>query len=83
MLQAESEQSSIWEYTSLYWEKLRHLHGHVSGHDLVELGYSPGPRFQQILRSVHEERLNGNIQGKEEELAYIKNMLASSPGEES
>ncbi|MBS4030782.1 MAG: CBS domain-containing protein [Clostridiales bacterium] len=83
MLQAECEESRIWEYTSLYWEKLRHLQGHVSGRDLLELGYSPGPRFQQILRSVHEERLNGRIQGKEEELAYIKEMLASSTGEES
>ncbi len=82
MLQIENEQSRIWEYTSLYWEKLRHRQSNVSGRDLIEMGCSPGPRFQQILRSVHEERLNDRLQSKEEEMAYIKELLASGSGEE-
>ncbi|MBS4023081.1 MAG: CBS domain-containing protein [Dethiobacter sp.] len=76
-LQIQSGDSRIWKKTSLYWEKLRHQQTLVNGNDLVELGYKPGPHFQQVLRAVHEARLNGEITNREEELALVNKLFAA------
>ncbi len=78
-LQVQSKDSRIWEKTALYWEKLRHEQTLVDGNDLVEMGLKPGPHFQQILRTVHEARLNGEIFSREEELALVNRLLAALP----
>ncbi|EEG78287.1 CBS domain-containing protein [Dethiobacter alkaliphilus] len=77
LLQADSKQSRIWESTALYWEKLRHIQPHISGHDLRELGFKPGPGFQEVLSHIRAARLNGEVKNREEELAMAKKMLAA------
>jgi tRNA nucleotidyltransferase (CCA-adding enzyme) len=76
MLRAESNSSRIWEATSLYWEKLRHRLPGVSGHDLIDMGYQPGPRFQHVLKAVRQARLDGRVNSREEEMTLIKQLFA-------
>lgn len=82
MLQVQSSDSRVWEYTTLYWENLRLQKSSISGHDLVEMGYVPGPRFQEVLRAVQAARLNGEVATREEELELIKRLFAEADREE-
>jgi poly(A) polymerase len=44
----------------------------ISGDDLIEAGYTPGPAFQQILREVEDAQLEGRIQTGAEALAMVR-----------
>lgn len=76
MLRVESSSSRIWEATSLFWEKLRHQEPGVSGHDLISMGFQPGPRFQHVLKAVRQARLDGRVSSREEEMMLIKQLFA-------
>ncbi len=43
----------------------------LSGHDLIEMGYTPGPIFSKILNSLEEAQLEGLVKGKEEAKSFI------------
>ena len=48
----------------------------VSGHDLINiLGMSPGPKIGQLLEAVREARASGELNTREEALAYIRQCL--------
>ncbi|MSQ47964.1 MAG: CCA tRNA nucleotidyltransferase [Deltaproteobacteria bacterium] len=44
----------------------------LSGHDLVALGLSPGPRFKEILGAVEDAQLEGQLHTREEALSWVK-----------
>jgi hypothetical protein len=44
----------------------------LTGRDLIGLGYSPGPRFKEILAAVEDAQLEGRVQGREEALALVR-----------
>jgi len=46
----------------------------VSGEDLVELGYTPGPWFSAILAEALADRLDGRAVGREAELANLRRL---------
>lgn len=41
----------------------------VTGHDLIERGYQPGPAFGRVLKEVWEMQLEGKLSRREEALA--------------
>jgi poly(A) polymerase len=43
----------------------------LTGDDLSEMGYVPGPEYQTILRAVEDTQLEGGISTKEEAEAYV------------
>jgi poly(A) polymerase len=43
----------------------------IDGKDLIEIGFSPGPEFSEILRTVEDLALEGKLKSKEEALAYV------------
>jgi tRNA nucleotidyltransferase/poly(A) polymerase len=43
----------------------------VKGADLMEIGYSPGPHFGEILHYIQTEQLEGTLQTREEALAAV------------
>ena len=45
----------------------------VTGHDLIEIGYAPGPIFKQILEAVEDLQLENALTTREDALAYIRN----------
>jgi hypothetical protein len=36
------------------------------------MGYSPGPMFKKILGRIIEEKLEGRVQTREEEIEFIR-----------
>lgn len=44
----------------------------VSGDDLLELGFSPGPRLGALLAEIREKQLQDELTTREEALAWIK-----------
>ena len=44
----------------------------ISGRDLIEMGFQPGPVFTEILTRVEDEQLEGRIRSREEALAWVK-----------
>ncbi len=43
----------------------------LNGRDLIELGYSPGPHFSRMLRSVEDAQLEGTIETPESARAFV------------
>ena len=74
---------------SLYFTKLRSIALHISGNDLIAMGIPPGRIYKQILDSLLEAALNGQVRGRDEELRYIArnysrhlHAAAKMPGQE-
>ncbi|HLH77786.1 MAG TPA: CCA tRNA nucleotidyltransferase [Candidatus Binataceae bacterium] len=44
----------------------------INGRDLIELGFTPGPRFKTILREVEDLQLDGQLRNREQALAYVR-----------
>jgi poly(A) polymerase len=50
----------------------------ISGHDLIEAGYNPSPRFSEALTAVETAQLEGEIHTREEALAWARTVLDSA-----
>lgn len=59
----------------LYFDELVDTHLEISGRDLLNLGYSAGPRLGRVLEQVLAARLDKKITGKEEELRLASELL--------
>jgi tRNA nucleotidyltransferase/poly(A) polymerase len=44
----------------------------LKGEDLIELGYTPGPIFKQILRTIEDLQLEGALKTRDEALDRVK-----------
>ena len=44
----------------------------LTGHDLIELGYAPGPEFTKILAAVEDAQLESRIQTKAEAIELVR-----------
>jgi len=47
----------------------------LSGHDLCDMGVSPGPRFGQILDTVYREQLNERIRARDAALDRARELM--------
>jgi poly(A) polymerase len=43
----------------------------VTGNDLIDAGYEPGPHFKEILEAVEDAQLEGRLQSREDALRFI------------
>jgi poly(A) polymerase len=44
----------------------------ITGDDLIQAGYTPGPEFKELLTAVEDAQLEGSIKTKEEALALVR-----------
>ncbi|HYL15303.1 MAG TPA: CCA tRNA nucleotidyltransferase [Terriglobales bacterium] len=44
----------------------------LTGHDLIATGYTPGPRFKEILSAVEDSQLEGRLHNKEEAIEFVR-----------
>jgi tRNA nucleotidyltransferase (CCA-adding enzyme) len=75
-LMARAKHPDIKRYISMYFTQLKNVRLLVTGEDLLELGYRPGPRFKEIFDFLLERKLAGELRNKKEEIAFL---LATSP----
>jgi poly(A) polymerase len=52
----------------------------LTGRDLIELGYKPGPAFQKMLTAVEDAQLEGRLQNKEQAVALVREEFGA-PGD--
>ena len=50
----------------------------LTGDDLVHLGFPPGPKFAQILRSIEDAQIEGIIKTREDALKFVEKAYAHS-----
>ena len=50
----------------------------VTGNDLIEMGYPPGPRFKEVLTRVEDEQLEGRLTSREAALDFVKHQFGSA-----
>lgn len=64
-------------------EFVNHLKGievETSGKDIIDLGFSPGPLFKEVICEVKKAKLDGKIRSQKEELEFIKEYLKGKEG---
>jgi poly(A) polymerase len=44
----------------------------ITGQDLIEAGYEPGPRFKEILAAVEDAQLEGRLPSREAAMEYVR-----------
>ncbi len=59
-----------------YFERLRDVRLEVSGADLAELGLGESPRVGEILAELRRRKLNGELDGRDSELAAARELIA-------
>ncbi len=73
---AVSENEKVKKAISYYYTKLRNIKISVGGKELQETGIKPGPHYREILKKVHNARLNSEIKTREDELNLVKKYSA-------
>ena len=51
----------------------------IGGHDLIALGFKPGPEFKAILREIEDLHLDGAISTRDEALAFVRENYSPAP----
>jgi tRNA nucleotidyltransferase (CCA-adding enzyme) len=59
-----------------YFERLRDVQLEVSGADLAELGLAESPRVGEVLAELRRRKLNGELDGRDSELAAARELIA-------
>jgi hypothetical protein len=59
-----------------YFARLRGVRLEITGADLAELGLGESPRVGEILGELRRRKLNGELDGRESELAAARQLLA-------
>jgi len=57
-----------------YLDVTRHTRLAIDGRDLLDMGYTASPRMGEVLRSVLHLKLNGVVDGREDELTAAARM---------
>lgn len=71
----EETRMSISEYVSVH----RHVKPLLTGTDLKQMGYEPGPSFSSILNSLRDARLDGEAVTAEDERAIVRKLYPLDP----
>ncbi|MDE2997948.1 MAG: CCA tRNA nucleotidyltransferase [Gemmatimonadota bacterium] len=51
----------------------------ITGRDLIELGYTPGPAFTAVLRAVEDGQLDGSVRDRESALRVARGVFERGP----
>ncbi|MGB3209722.1 MAG: CBS domain-containing protein [Desulforhopalus sp.] len=71
-IMAIARKNHVKKAVSLYMTSLRHVDAGLSGKDLMEMGYKPGPRYKKILMYLKNIRLDNLALAPEEAAALVK-----------
>jgi len=58
-----------------YFERLRGVRLEVDGTDLAELGLTESPRVGEVLAELRRRKLNGELEGRDSELAAARELI--------
>jgi poly(A) polymerase len=49
----------------------------ITGRDLIDAGYQPGPRFKEVLTAVEDAQLEGRLTSREAAMKYVQHEFPS------
>jgi tRNA nucleotidyltransferase (CCA-adding enzyme) len=61
-----------------YFERLRNVRLEIGGADLIALGLAESPTIGEILGELRKRKLNGELDGRDAELAAARELVAAS-----
>ena len=70
---AREEQQALRDY----FTRLRSIELEIGGADLVSMGLSESPRVGEVLAELRRRKLNGELEGRESELAAARELVAA------
>ncbi|KXS43779.1 MULTISPECIES: CBS domain-containing protein [unclassified Candidatus Frackibacter] len=70
-----TDEDEVKDWIQDYFLNLRRIELEVTGKDIIDLGYKPGPYFKKALQKVKKAKLNGNFNSYEDEYKYLKDCL--------
>lgn len=59
------------------WSRYQDCAPCLSGQDLRDLGFTPGPVFTKIFESIREARWEGKLRTREEEIRFVKSRFSA------
>ena len=63
---------------SHYCVHLRFVAPLLKGKDLRDMGLPPGPRFREILDAILDQKLNGHLETRQDELNFARRLIDPS-----
>jgi tRNA nucleotidyltransferase (CCA-adding enzyme) len=75
LLRASSQNRNLKKYLADFFKIYSGVRLCVSGKDLKNLGVLPGPAYQKLLAQVLAAKLNGQVSGRQSELALIRKLV--------
>jgi len=72
-----SESDLVRERSLHYQTDWQSVEAEITGDDLKAMGLDPGPLFGELLTALRDARLNGTVSTRDEEIALVKQLLAS------
>jgi tRNA nucleotidyltransferase (CCA-adding enzyme) len=64
------------ERLNLHLTRWRHVRTSLDGDALQKLGVPSGPRLGEILRALHDAKLDGKIKSQDDETELVKRWLS-------
>ncbi len=75
-LLAETNAAEIKKYALLYFSQYYSCEPlALTGKDLIDLGLTPGPVFRRVFKRLRDDRLNGKIKTRGDEVATVKSQF--------
>jgi tRNA nucleotidyltransferase (CCA-adding enzyme) len=71
-----SDSALIRERLHLYLNRWRHVRTSLDGNSLQKLGVPSGPRLGEMLKALHEAKLDGKIRSQEDETELVQHWLS-------
>ncbi len=71
-LMAKANSEKVRKLISTYLTKLKPMKVELTGKDLIEMGFKPGPAFKQIFDAILAARMNSAVTTKDEEIRLVK-----------
>ena len=71
-IMANSTRDPVKRAISKYITRLRSTTTLLTGNDLKEMGFEPGPVYREILTGLLDARLNGEVKTRPDEIAFVR-----------
>jgi tRNA nucleotidyltransferase (CCA-adding enzyme) len=63
------------QHLEIFLHELRYVKPVLSGHDLISMGFPPSPRIKEVLKLLHNSRLDGRASSKADEEKLAREWL--------
>jgi hypothetical protein len=71
-----ADSALIQDRLNLYLTRWRHVRTRLDGEALKRLGVPSGPRLGQMLKALQEAKLDGEVEGREDETELVQRWLS-------